>query len=52
MMGSNDKHQDELFHAFNLDEIVPQITCFVTSLESSIFQPARASRALGLGEVG
>ena len=24
MMGSNDKPQDELFYAFNLDEIVPQ----------------------------
>jgi transposase len=24
MMGSNDKSQDELFYAFNLDEIVPQ----------------------------
>ena len=24
MMGSNDKRQDELFYAFNLDEIVPQ----------------------------
>jgi transposase len=24
MMGSNDKRQDELFYAFNLDEVVPQ----------------------------
>src|SRR5210317_2048089 len=24
MMGSNDKPQDELFYAFNLDEIIPQ----------------------------
>ncbi len=24
MMGSNDKPQDELLYAFNLDEIVPQ----------------------------
>lgn len=24
MMGSNDKPQDELFYAFNLNEIVPQ----------------------------
>ena len=24
MMGSNDKSQQELFYAFNLDEIVPQ----------------------------
>jgi hypothetical protein len=24
MMGSNDKPQEELFYAFNLDEMVPQ----------------------------
>ena len=24
MMGSNDKPQDELFYAFNLDDIIPQ----------------------------
>ena len=24
MMGNNDKLQDELFYAFNLDEVVPQ----------------------------
>ena len=24
MMGSNDKPQDELFYAFNLDDVVPQ----------------------------
>ena len=24
MMGSNDKPQDELFYAFNLDDMVPQ----------------------------
>ena len=29
MMGSNDKPQDELFYAFNLEDLVPQDhTCY------------------------